>query len=65
MFQAWNVRQKNFVPKLLNFEQKQRRMNSAHEHEMLATFKDDKDLLKTVITGDESFVSGYDIKTKA
>ena len=33
--------------------------------EMLATFKDDPDLLIKVITGDESWVYGYDIKTKA
>ena len=40
------------VPKLLDFEQKQRRMNIAQE--MLTRFKNDPDLLETVITGDES-----------
>ena len=40
------------VPKLLNFEQKQRRMDIAEE--MLTAFNDDPDLLKTIITGDES-----------
>ena len=38
--------------KLLNFEQKQRRMHIAQE--MLTTFNDDSDLLKKDITGDES-----------
>ena len=51
------------VPKLLNFEKKQCRMDIAQN--MLATFNDDSDLLKKVITGDESWVYGYDIETKA
>ena len=42
------------VPKLLNFERKQRRMDIAQE--MLTTFNDDSDVLKKVITGDESWV---------
>ena len=49
------------VPKLLNFEQKERRI----AQEMLTMFNDDPDLLKKVITGDESWVYGYDIETKA
>ena len=49
------------VPKLLNFDQKQRRMDIAQE--MLTTFN--PDLLKKVITGDESWMYGYDIETKA
>ena len=52
-----------FVPKLLNFEQKQRRMDNAQE--MLTTFNDNPDLLQKVITGDESCVYGYNIETKA
>ena len=40
------------VPKLLNFKQKQCRMDIAQE--MLTMFNDDPDLLKKVITGDES-----------
>ena len=32
---------------------------------MLTTFNDDPDLLKEVITGNESWVHGYDIETKA
>ena len=47
------------VPK---FEQKQRRMDIGLE--MLTTFNDDPDLLKKVITGDKSWMNGYDIKTK-
>ena len=47
------------VPKLINFEQKQRRMGIAQE--MLTTFNDDLDLLKRVITGDESGMYGYNI----
>ena len=42
------------VPKLLNFEQKQHRMDMDAQ-EMLWTFNDDPDLLKEVRTGDESF----------
>ena len=53
----------NIVSKLLNFEQKQRRMNIVQE--MLTTFSGDSYLLKKVITGDESAVYGYDIETKA
>ena len=50
-------------PKFLNFEQKQCRMDIAPE--MFTTFYDDPDLLKKVITDDESQVYGYDIETKA
>ncbi|KYN10054.1 hypothetical protein ALC57_17743, partial [Trachymyrmex cornetzi] len=42
-----------FVPKLLNFDQKQRRMNIAQD--MLNDVNDDPDLLKRVITGDETW----------
>ena len=41
-----------FVPKLLNFEQKQCRMDIAQE--MLTMFNDDPKLLKKIITGDKS-----------
>ena len=33
--------------------------------DMLTTFNQGRDLLKMVITGDESWVCGYDIETKA
>ena len=51
------------VLKLLNFEQKQHRLYIAQA--MLATFNDDPDLVKKVITGDESWVYGNDIEIKA
>ena len=51
------------VPKLLNFEQKQRRTDIAQE--MLTTFNDDVDLLKKDITDYESWLYGYDFETKA
>lgn len=52
-----------FVPKLLNCDQKQQRMNNANE--MLNSVRDDQNLLQRVITGDESWVYGYDVETKA
>ena len=48
------------VPKLVNFEHKQRRMDIAQE--MLKTFNEDPDLLKKVITADESWLYGNDRK---
>ena len=33
--------------------------------EMLTTFNDNPDLLKKVVAGDEQWVYGYDIETKA
>ncbi|XP_014217021.1 putative uncharacterized protein FLJ37770 [Copidosoma floridanum] len=48
-----------FVPKLLNFDQKQHRINIAQE--MLDSVRDDPNLLQRVITGDESWVYGYDV----
>ena len=50
------------VPKLLNFKQKQRRIYIALE--VLTTFNDNPDLLKKVITGDESWVYDHDIEIK-
>ncbi|UYV61439.1 SETMAR, partial [Cordylochernes scorpioides] len=52
-----------FVPKLLNCDQKQHRMNIANE--MLDSVRDDPNLLQRVITGDEAWVHGYDVETKA
>ena len=51
------------VPKLLNFEQRECRIDIAQG--MLTTFSDYTVLLKKVITGDASWVYGYDIKNKA
>ena len=47
------------IPKLLNFEQKQGRMDIAQE-----TLNENPDLLKKLITGNESWGYGYDIETK-
>ncbi|UYV62181.1 hypothetical protein LAZ67_1008131 [Cordylochernes scorpioides] len=52
-----------FVPKLLNCDQKQHRMNIANE--MLDSVRDDPNLLQRVITGDEAWVYGNDVETKA
>ncbi|UYV60716.1 hypothetical protein LAZ67_1002020, partial [Cordylochernes scorpioides] len=52
-----------FVPKLLECDQKQHRMNIANE--MLDSVRDDPNLLQRVITGDEAWVYGYDVETKA
>ena len=51
------------VPKLLNSEQTQLRIDIAQE--MFTTFNDDPHLLKNIITSDELWVYGYDIETKA
>ena len=53
------------VPKLLNFEQKQCRMDIAEE--MLTTCNNIPHLLKKIVTGNASWVYsyGYDIETKA
>ena len=51
------------VLRLINFELKQLYMDIAQK--MLIKLKDDSDLLKNVITGDESWVYGYYIKSKA
>ncbi|UYV67884.1 hypothetical protein LAZ67_5002380 [Cordylochernes scorpioides] len=52
-----------FVPKLLNCDQKQHRMNIANE--MVDSVRDDPNLLQRVITGDEAWVYGYNVETKA
>ena len=52
-----------FVRKLLNFYQKNRNMSITQD--LLNDVNDDPDLLKRIITGDETWVYGYDVKTKA
>jgi len=52
-----------FVPKLLTMEQKQLRLEIAQD--MLDCIESDSNFLNTVITGDESWVYGYDPETKA
>ena len=51
------------VSKLLNFEQKQCRMDIAQK--ILTTFNDNTDLLTNFITANESWLYGYSIETKA
>ena len=50
------------VPKLGNFEEKQCHIDIAQG--MLTTFNKNRDLLKKVITGEESWLYGYDIEIK-
>ncbi|XP_037909777.1 protein GVQW3-like [Hermetia illucens] len=52
-----------FVSKLLNFDQKNRHMGFAQE--LLNDVNDGPDMLKRVISGDKSWVYGYDVETKA
>ena len=52
-----------FVPKLLSAEQKELRVEVAQD--LLDTISTDPEFLNTVITGDESWVYGYDPETKA
>ena len=51
-----------FVPKLLTMEQKQLRLEITQD--MLDCVESDSNFLNTVITGDESWVYGYDPETK-
>ena len=51
------------APKLQYFEQKQRRLDIAQD--MLATFNEDPEFHKKIMTGDESWLYGYDIEIKA
>ena len=50
-----------FVPKLLNFEQIQRRMEVVQKS--LNEVNDDAELLKCIIKGDKTWVYGYDVET--
>ncbi|XP_023726369.1 uncharacterized protein LOC111874803, partial [Cryptotermes secundus] len=51
-----------FVPKLLSLEQQQLRLEVAQD--MLECANRDLEFLNTVITGDQSWVYGYDPETK-
>jgi hypothetical protein len=51
-----------FVPRILTAEQKQQRVDVCTELRQLAS--DDETFLSRVITGDESWVYGYDPETK-
>ena len=48
---------------IVNFEQKLRRIHR-HSSGDVDKFNDDPDLLKKLMTGDESWVYGYKIETK-
>ena len=50
------------VPRILSDEQKMKRLNNSKE--MLLKIQKNPELLKRVITGDESWVYGYDPETK-
>jgi len=52
-----------FVPRLLSREQKE--FYAAVAQDLIETANNDPDFLKKVITGDESWVYGYDPETKA
>jgi len=51
-----------FVPRLLTEEQKQNRVSVSQE--LLDLSNTDENFLKNVITGDETWVYGYDVETK-
>jgi len=52
-----------FVPRVLTEDQKANRVNISQE--LLDRVSVDENFLKTIITGDETWVYGYDVKTKA
>lgn len=51
-----------FVPRLLTDEQKQNRKTIAQE--LFERTESDQDFLKNIITGDETWIYGYDVETK-
>jgi len=51
-----------FVPCLLTDDQKQNRVEISQE--LLANVNGNENLLKNIITGDETWVYGYDVETK-
>jgi len=52
----------NFVLRFLTDGQKENRVESRHE--LLATVNGNETFLKKIITGDETWVYGYDVETK-
>ena len=52
-----------FVPRVLTEDQKANRVNISQE--LLDRVSADENFLKTVVTGDETWVYGYDVETKA
>ena len=53
-----------FMPRLLTEEQKQNRVSQSISQELLDRSNTDENFLKNVITGDETWVYGYDDETK-
>ena len=51
-----------FVPRLLTEDQKQNRVDVSQE--LLDRANDDDNVLKNIITGDKTWVYGYDVETK-
>jgi len=52
-----------FVPRVLTEDQKANRVNISQE--LLDRVSVDENLLKTIVTSDETWVYGYDVETKA
>jgi len=52
-----------FVPRVLTKDQEANRVNISQE--LLDCVSVNENLLKTIVTGDESWVYGYDVETKA
>jgi histone-lysine N-methyltransferase SETMAR len=52
-----------FVPRLLTDEQREQRVGI--NQELLDQANSDGNLLKNIVTGDETWVYGYDVETKA
>ncbi|KZC08958.1 hypothetical protein WN55_11421, partial [Dufourea novaeangliae] len=50
------------VPKLMTNKQKERRVAVCQE--LLEMANDNENFLKSIITGDETWVYGYDVETK-
>jgi len=51
-----------FVPRLLTDDQKENRVEMSQE--LLASANGNDNFLKNIITGDETWVCGYDVQTK-
>jgi hypothetical protein len=51
-----------FVPPLLTEDQKEKRVEISQE--LLANASGNENFLKNIITGDETWVNGYDVETK-
>ena len=51
-----------FVPRLLTDDQKENRVEISKE--LLANANGNENFLKNIITGDETWVHGYDVETK-